>query len=222
MTALETILSRVPAGKYAYPNAFGRHFLLALESAYGSTMVSAVLNLAGLSHLIDHFPPDDLKLEFDIAHFAAINAGCDAMGRKFRLNYHAGRVMGESAWRWHDALAKYEGEGFRALTLEAQSKIALPVVTMFLCEHDRSGVTLVADEHADVFSLVVCPCCYGRRSEDAGVTQKTPICQSFCGLLEGMLLRMTGEIFKVTETGCAACGDERCVFEIARTPEPKN
>lgn len=83
MTPYETIVSRAPAGKYFYLHPFGRHFLLALEEVAGKNGANGILKLAGLPQFMDNYPSDELKREFDIAWFAAINAGIDEMGRKF-------------------------------------------------------------------------------------------------------------------------------------------
>ncbi|HUS69642.1 MAG TPA: hypothetical protein VM075_02555 [Anaerolineae bacterium] len=39
----------------------------------GSNGVAAVLRLAGLGNLIDHYPPDTLDREFSFENFAAVN-----------------------------------------------------------------------------------------------------------------------------------------------------
>ena len=54
------------AGLY-YPNKFGRIMIQSLEEVMGKNGLNAILNLAGLNHYIDNYPPDNLDKGFDFA-----------------------------------------------------------------------------------------------------------------------------------------------------------
>ena len=62
-----------------YPNLMARIYLDALEEVMGKNGTNAVLNLAGLSYLIDNFPPNNLIREFDFADFGALGQAIDDM-----------------------------------------------------------------------------------------------------------------------------------------------
>ena len=47
-----------------YPNKIARLYLLSLEDVMGRTGVNALLNMAGMKHLVNTYPPNDLKREF--------------------------------------------------------------------------------------------------------------------------------------------------------------
>ena len=50
--------------EFFYPNVWGLSILLALEEILGKNGVSAALNLAGLAHYVNNYPPDNIKKEF--------------------------------------------------------------------------------------------------------------------------------------------------------------
>ena len=58
-----------------YPNLMGRIYIQALEEVMGKNGLNALLNLAGLSHLIDNYPPGNLNREFDFADFTGLSQG---------------------------------------------------------------------------------------------------------------------------------------------------
>ena len=87
-----------------YQNLMARIYLDALEEVMGKNGTKAVLNLAGLSNLIDNYPPTNLNREFDFADFGALGQAIDDMygprgGRGLALR--AGRAT------FADALSKF-------------------------------------------------------------------------------------------------------------------
>jgi len=62
-----------------YPNMMVRIYLQALEEVMGKNGINALLNLAGLPHLIDNYPPANLNQEFDFADFSALGQALDDM-----------------------------------------------------------------------------------------------------------------------------------------------
>ena len=95
----------------------------------GKNGLNAILNLAGLSNLIDNFPPDNLEREFDFADFTAIHVGLEEMygprgGRGLALR--AGRALLTMRSR---TLALWQGLAtwpFKVLPLQAKIRIGLP------------------------------------------------------------------------------------------------
>ena len=57
----------IPKSGLYYPNKIARLALTALEEVMGKNGLNAILNLAGLTYLIDHYPPDNLDRKFDFA-----------------------------------------------------------------------------------------------------------------------------------------------------------
>ena len=66
------------AGLY-YPNKFGRIMIQSLEEVMGKNGLNAILNLAGLNHYIESYPPDNLDKGFDFAELSAIGVALEEM-----------------------------------------------------------------------------------------------------------------------------------------------
>ena len=64
---------------YFYPNKFARIFIEAMEEVMGKNGLNAVLNLAGLQHYVDNYPPDNLEKGFDFSEFTALNVALEDM-----------------------------------------------------------------------------------------------------------------------------------------------
>ena len=62
----------IPKSGLYYPNKIAHIALTAIEDVMGKNGLNAILNLAGLSHLIDNYPPDNLERQFDFAEFLAL------------------------------------------------------------------------------------------------------------------------------------------------------
>ncbi len=72
-------MRRIPLSGYYYPNKLARIYIMAIEEVMGKNGLNAILNLAGLSHLIDNYPPDNFDKEFDFADFSALNMALEEM-----------------------------------------------------------------------------------------------------------------------------------------------
>src|SRR5215510_10090556 len=93
---------------YFYPNKFARIFIEAMEEVMGKNGLNAVLNLAGLQHYVDNYPPDNLEKGFDFSEFTALNVALEDMygprgGRGLALR--AGRATFAQGLRSFGALA---------------------------------------------------------------------------------------------------------------------
>jgi hypothetical protein len=56
-----------------YPNLIGRLYLISLEDVMGRNGVNALLNLAGARHLVNSYPPSNLKREFPFSDLTTIS-----------------------------------------------------------------------------------------------------------------------------------------------------
>jgi len=88
-------VQRIEPSGYYYTNMIVRFTLEAMEEVMGRNGLNAILNLAGLSHLIDNYPPANVKKEFDFADFSVLMGALEEMygargGRGLQLR--AGRV----------------------------------------------------------------------------------------------------------------------------------
>src|SRR5512142_1229500 len=106
-----------------YPNRVARYYLLAMEEIMGKNGLNAILNLAKLGHLIDHYPADDLEKKFDFSEFSALNAALEEMygprgGRGLALR--AGRAAFARGLQGFGALVGASDLAFKVLPLRAQ------------------------------------------------------------------------------------------------------
>lgn len=65
--------------EYYYPNKMGRIMLVAMEEIMGKHGVNAVLNLAELRHLVNHYPPNNLEMGFAFTELSSIQQTLDDM-----------------------------------------------------------------------------------------------------------------------------------------------
>jgi predicted hydrocarbon binding protein len=207
-------VAREKSGLY-YNNLMARIYLDALEEVMGKNGTNAVLNLAGLRHLIDNYPPNNLDREFDFADFSALGQAIDDMygprgGRG--LSLRAGRAT------FADALSKFGamigiGElAFKIIPLGTKVKVGLRAMA--------ETFTKFSDQHSEVkeagdrfvYTIYQCPVCWGRTSD-------RPICYGAVGILqEGLRWVSGGKDMRVEEFECHARGDEYCRFYIFKEP----
>jgi predicted hydrocarbon binding protein len=177
--------------------------------------LNAILNLAGLSHLIDNYPPTNLKKEFDFADFSTLCGALDEMygprgGRGLQLR--AGRVGFAKGGRSMGAMVGVGDLAFKVLPLSIKLKTGLPAMAMVFTQF--SDQKSAVEDHGDYYSYTMAPSpvCWGR-------TADRPICFAAKGLLEeGLHWVSSGRKFRVDETECIAMGAERCLFTIHKEP----
>lgn len=205
----------IPKSGLYYPNKIARIALTAIEDVMGKNGLNAILNLAGLSHLIDNYPPDNLERQFDFADFSGINGALEEMygprgGRGLALR--AGRATFAEGLRNFGALAGAGDLAFKVLPLTAKLHIGVPAMAkIFSTTSDQ--LSTVAD-HGDhfVYTIHKCPVCWGR-------TVDKPACFMAVGLLqEGLKWVSGGREFKVIQTTCHGVGDAVCDFQIIKEP----
>lgn len=203
------------AGLY-YSNKMSRLTIEALENVMGKNGVNAILNLASLKHLIDHYPADNLDREFDFADFSAINQALEEMygprgGRGLALR--AGRAGFAGGLRNFGALAGVGDLAFKVLPLQAKLRIGLPAMAKIFSQTSDQYSTVEEREHDFVYSIHRCPCCWGRHNSDK------PVCFMAVGVLkEGLKWVSGGNEFRVDEAHCLAMGDTICDFIVMKEP----
>ncbi len=201
--------------EYFYPNKMGRIVLVAMEEIMGHHGVNAVLNLAKLSHLVNNYPPNNLKLGFTFSEFSAIQQTLDEMygergGRGLALR--AGRETWKYALKEFMPVLGITDLAMRMLPLGIKIKIGLDVFAETFNKFSDQRVRLGEDTNHYLWIIERCPICWQRTSE-------TPCCHLAIGLLEQALDWVSrGRRFKVEQISCIAAGDETCTITITKQP----
>ncbi|MEW6180199.1 MAG: 4-vinyl reductase [Chloroflexota bacterium] len=205
----------IPKSGLYYPNKIARIAILAYEEVMGKNGLNAILNLAGLPHLINNYPPDNLERQFDFADFSAIQGALEEMygprgGRGLALR--AGRATFDAALRNFGALAGVGDLAFKVLPLHAKLRIGLPAMArIFTQTSDQLSTVEEKDDHF-VYIIHRCPVCWGRQTDK-------PACFIATGLLqEGLKWVSGGHEFRVNQTTARSVGDETCNFVIMKEP----
>lgn len=205
----------IPKSGLYYPNKIARIAIKAIEDVMGKNGLNAILNLAGLSYLIDILPPDNLERHFDFADFSAINGALEEMygprgGRGLALR--AGRQTFSEGLRNFGALAGAGDLAFKVLPLNAKVHIGIPAMAkIFSTTSDQLSTVVEKPDHF-VYTIHRCPVCWGR-------TVDKPACFMAVGLLqEGLKWVSGGREFKVVQTTCHGVGDPTCDFQIFKEP----
>jgi hypothetical protein len=200
---------------FYYPNKFARITIEALEEVMGKNGLNAILHLAGLSEIINNYPPDNLEKEFDFAYFTALCIALEEMygprgGRGLALR--AGRATFADALRGFGALAGVGDLAFKVLPLAAKLKIGLPAMANIFTQFSDQISNVHEDGDKYIYTLERCPMCWNRKSD-------RPVCYVGQGLLqEGLRWVSGGHEFKVDLQSCIACSDEMGRYIIYKEP----
>ncbi|MDY7077256.1 MAG: 4-vinyl reductase [Chloroflexota bacterium] len=203
-----------PSGYY-YPNMIVHYMLEAMEEIMGKNGLNAILNLAGLSHLIDNYPPTNLSKEFDFAEFSALCGALEEMygprgGRGLQLR--AGRVGFARGGQSMGAMVGVGDLAFKVLPLGAKLKVGIPAMATVFTQFSDQKSTVADQGEYYTYTMNPCPVCWGR-------TADRPICFAAKGLTEEALHWVSGgRKFRVEEIECVAMGGEACVLAIYKEP----
>ncbi len=204
-----------PKSGLYYPNKIARIYLLALEEVMGVNGVKAVLNLAGVPHLIGNYPPNNLAKEFDFADFAAINAAIEEMygtrgGRGLALR--AGRASFAQGLSEFGAVVGASELAFKVIPLSTKLKVGLKAMAeTFTKFSDQKSDVTETDEYF-VYTIYQDPMAWGRVSDH-------PVGYGAIGILqEGLRWVSGGKDFRVEQVQCKSMGHENSVFHIYKEP----
>jgi predicted hydrocarbon binding protein len=181
----------------------------------GKNGLNSVLHKAGLESLIDNYPPDNLKKQFDFADFSMLNQALDDTygprgGRVFALR--GGKAAVKAGLEAFGAAVGIGGLAMKVLPNAAKLKIGLPAMAQIFTRF--SDQTSRVEEKDDRFVYVIerCPVCWGRHADRT-------ICHGAVGLLQGGVHWASGgKDYKVVQTRCHAMGHEDCRFDIFKEP----
>jgi len=198
-----------------YPNLIGRLYLLSLEDVMGRNGVNALLNLAGKRHLVNNYPPSNLKREFPFVDLSNISQATETMygPRGARgMELRAGRYAFNLGLKEFGPLLGMADLALKLMPMTMKMKIALNATAQTF---DRfSDQPTHVEERKGQFMYVIekCPVCWGRRSEK-------PCCHLAQGIIEEALTWVTGgHSFKVEQVECRAMGKPSCTFAIDKDP----
>jgi predicted hydrocarbon binding protein len=209
-------MEQIPKSGFYYANKFTLIALQAYEDVMGKNGLNSILNLAGLNHLVDNYPPDNLEREFDFADFTAIHIALEEMygprgGRGLALR--AGRATFNDVLKNFGALAGVGDLAFKVLPLQAKLRIGLPSAAKIFSQVTDQLSTVSEVEGEFLWTIHRCPICWSRANLDK------PVCYISTGLLQAMLTWVSGGLeFRVNESKCHAMGDEVCEFVIQKEP----
>lgn len=208
-------MRRIEPSGYFYPNKLARVYVVALEDVMGKNGLNAILNLAGLTHLIDNYPPDNFDKEFEFSEFSALNGALEEMygprgGRGLELR--AGRAAFARGLPGFGPLAGVSDLAFRVLPLAAKLKAGMPALaTIFTQFSDQVSEVQDKGEYF-TYTMKPCPNCWGRQAD-------RPICFAGMGVItEGLHWVSGGKKFRVDEIECVAAGGSICTYAIYKEP----
>ena len=199
-----------------YPNKFGLITFKSFEDVMGKNGLNAILNLAGLNHYIENYPPDNLEKGFDFTELSAIGVALEEMygprgGRGLALR--AGRATFADALKYFGALAGAGDLAFKVLPLQAKMRIGLPAMAKIFSQVSDQLSTVEEKDNEFIYTIHKCPCCWGRSGVDK------PVCFIAVGLLQESLKWVSGgNEFRVNESKCVALNDPVCEFVIQKDP----
>lgn len=208
-------MSRIEPSPYRYPNLIARIFLQSMEEVMGKNGLNAILNLAGLAHMIDNYPPANIRKEFDFSDFSAMNGALEDMYglRGARgLALRAGRASFARGLQGLGALSGVSDLAFRLLPLGAKLRVGVPAMAKVFSQVSDQVSTVKDRGDYLAYRMTPCPVCWGR-------TAHTPICFTGRGLLEeGLYWVSSGRKFRVEEIECVAMGAPACTYAIYKKP----
>ena len=206
----------IPKSGYYYANKIVMIILNSLEDVMGKNGLNAILNLAHLPHLIDHYPPDNLGKEFDFADVTAINMALEELygprgGRGLAMR--AGRAAFAASLRNFGALAGAGDLAFRVLPLQTKLRIGIPAMARIFSQISDQYSTVEEFDTEFRYTIHKCPQCWSRHGLEK------PVCFMGAGLLqEGLKWVSGGSEFRVNELKCMAMGESVCEYIIQKAP----
>jgi predicted hydrocarbon binding protein len=209
------MVSRIEASGYYYPNLIARIYLEAMEEVMGKNGLNAILNLAGIPHLIDSYPPANMDKQFDFADYSALNGALEEMygqrgGRGLELR--AGRASFARGLQNLGPLSGVSDLAFKLLPLNAKLRAGIPAMAKVFSQVSDQKSTVQDQGEYYCYAMNPCPVCWGRTAEQ-------PICFAGRGLLEeGLYWLSSGRKFRVEEIECVAAGGSVCTYAIYKEP----
>jgi hypothetical protein len=196
-------------------NKLGRIVLLALEEMLGNTGVTSMLYQAGLPHLINNYPPNNLDAGFPFGDLASIHQTLDALygprgGRGVALR--AGRACLKYGMIEFGPVPGVSEQNFRLLPLASKIRVGAQAFANTINQHSDHPLQFEESPEGFLWTIERCPICWGRHSD-------SPCCHLLVGVLQEALFWLScGRNYRVEEISCVAKGDSACSILIDRHP----
>ncbi len=198
---------------YFYPNKWVRIVLLAVEEVMGRDSTHTLLKGAGLPHLVDHYPPDNMQKEFPFDDFGRLQQTIWEMygTRGLRaLNLQAGHQAFEDGLTQFRTVVSAAAVAMKASSLETRMHLGLEFFAKFFNEVSDQQIVVSEDDDHWYWTILRCPLCWGWQADE-------PVCYLATGVLQAAVDWVTsGEKFDITETECVAQGHSSCVITITK------
>jgi predicted hydrocarbon binding protein len=200
---------------FFYPNKLGRIVLIALEEVMGRNGVNAVLNLAGLQHLINNYPPNNFDRAFSFEELSALLKALEDLygprgGRGLAMR--AGRAAFKFGIKEFGPILGIGDLAFRIMPMGMKLKVGFEVFAETFNKFTDQIVRLGEDEKTYHWIIERCPMCWGRKAD-------SPVGALAAGILqEGLYWVSGGKNFHVEEVECVACGASQGRFLIEKGP----
>jgi predicted hydrocarbon binding protein len=205
----------LPVAQYYWPNKLARTYLISLEDVMGKQSLNAVLSLAGLGHVTNNYPPDNLDLSWSFENTSALTQALDEMygdANGQRLAVRAGRLGFHHALEDFGAVLGVADLAVRLLPLRARLRAWLNAMAETFNKISDQIVRIEETDTHFLYHVDRCPMCWGRHASE-------PICYGGLGLLEeGVRWVSGGKDIPITETLCIAMGDPTCTYTIDKRP----
>lgn len=194
--------------------------LMAAEEVVGKNGLTVVLRQAGLEHLINNYPPNQLKMTrgLTFGDYAALSTGLlDFFGRAGKsMTLRIGRQTARYAVEYQGALFGTAALlASKVLPIATQVKMGLNATQLGFRKLSQSvgqDQRLRVEDRGDNFAYIAedCPSCAGKQADE-------PICLIQTGGLQEGLTWQIGKEFDVEEVECRALGAPACVWLITKT-----
>jgi predicted hydrocarbon binding protein len=200
---------------YFYPQKMGRIILLGMEEVIGRSGVDAILRLAALEGLIQHYPPATMERAFPFESVSQIMAALEQAygprgGRGLALR--TGRACFKFGLKEYGSMLGLTETAFRLLPLPTKLHTGAKVFADLFNKHTDQQVRVEETEKQILWHIERCPLCWGRQADG-------PACHLAVGLLQEALYWVSGgKVFNVEETACIAHGGAACTVVIDKIP----
>jgi predicted hydrocarbon binding protein len=207
-------MQQIPKSGFYISNKLARIALQAYEGLMGKNGLNVILNLAGLTTLMDNYPPDNLERQFDFADYTAVHIGLEELygprgGRGLALR--AGRATFGDVLKDYGALAGVGDLAFKELPLQTKVRTGLQAAAKIFSQASDQLTNVDETDEEFIWTVLRCPTCWTRTGADK------PVCYITTGLLQAMLNWVSGGLeFRVNESKCCAVGDTVCEFVIQK------
>lgn len=201
---------------YYYPQKMARIILLAMEEIIGHNGVTAVLNLADLSHMIGVTPPNtsDRTIPFEIV--SKMQTALEKLygprgGRGVALR--VGRATFKYGLKEFGPLLGVTDLAFRLMPQEERLRQGAESFAEIFNRFTDQVVRVEETPEVFFWHIDRCPLCWERHTD-------APSCHLAVGLIQEALYWATGgKVFMIEEISCTAQGAPSCTIRIDKNSD---